>query len=145
MIYVFRMYNAEHFEAMRVALEGTPHRVELERTATAVRSRVDAEFFSLGLAERFGARPSDRNGVAYIIRSDREYHASNFIITGVTLDGNVTPRQELAIIFRAISACVSKHNTGRLSEIRTVGFHEIYLWLTVLRPVEIVELLRETV
>lgn len=133
MIICFRMITESHYTAMRQAFSETGHQVVYEPPPLLGTKKVDAEFLSLGLAERFGSYPPPDHGMAYVIRSQaHDFRTPEFIITGVTLARPVPAREEVRIIFRSIRNCVGKHNASSPDRIDLVGISEDHLLMNQL-------------
>lgn len=147
MIFHFRMRQDRHVAEMRQAFESTPHFVFVEPAGSFFGdgSRTDAEFLSMGLAERFGAVPRKRIETAYVVSIEEGHRdtASHRIITGVTLGRLQTPLDEFRSVIRAIVNCVNRFNRDNETRIETVGISEDHIPLDKAQADQISQIISE--
>lgn len=145
MYFCFRTRERSRFEAMRSAFTGSVHHIKYEPEPGAAKaSPTDAEYLSLGLAEGFGSTPPEKAGVAYIIDlpvSQAAWPAR--VITGVTLDGPLSPESEIRVVFGAIKRCVEKYNESTKISVDSVGIGDEFLYPSKVTALRLRQILSE--
>lgn len=128
MKFILRMATRENYEALRRRIQESRHDVVFEPSPLLGQTQADAEFLSLGLAERFGVSPPVRHEVAFIIPNKLPgSRIAPLIISGITFSSQPTPERELRVIFSSILTCVRKHNEQSNDTVNTVGLTDDYL------------------